>query len=55
MDSSASRTLIIPEYKEYLQIPATTSIHYKIFSLTTAVEMVLHSNNNIPVYHLDRL
>jgi len=55
MVSSASRILIIPEYQEYLQIPASTSIHDKIFSVHTAVEMVLHSNKNIPVYHLDRL
>jgi hypothetical protein len=51
MVSCASRALIISEYKVDLQIPASTSIQYKIFSLTTAVEMVLHSNKNIPVYH----
>jgi hypothetical protein len=43
MVSSASRILIIPEYQECLQIPASTSIHDKTFSVHTAMEMVLHS------------
>jgi hypothetical protein len=41
---SASRLLIIPENQECLQIPASTSIHDKIFSVLTAVVMVIHSN-----------
>jgi hypothetical protein len=52
---SASRLLIIPENQECLQMPASTSIHGKIFSVHTALEMILHSNKNNPVYHLDRL
>jgi hypothetical protein len=55
MVSSASRILIIPEYQECLQIPASTRIHDKIISVHTALEMILHSNKNNPVYHLDRL
>lgn len=55
MVSSAARTLSIPNYMEYLLIPASASIHDKTFSLSTAVAMVLHSNNNIPVYLPDRL
>ena len=47
MVSSASRILIIPEHQECLQIPASTSIHDKIFSVHTAMEMVLHSNEKI--------
>jgi hypothetical protein len=55
MVSSASRILIIPKYQECLQIPASTSIHDKIFSVHIAMVMVIHSNKNNPVYHLDRL
>jgi hypothetical protein len=55
MVSSASRILITPENQDCLQIPASTSIHDKIFSVTTAVVMVFHSAKNNPVYHLDRL